>query len=124
MHCACESAAGDFNVERDSDRIVQVVTNLVGNALVHGEDPLDVQLRDEGDSVSITVSNRGVIAADVLPHLFDAFAPDATDKPRRGLGLGLYIVQQIAQAHGGDVGAESADGKTTIRVRLPRHSLR
>ena len=118
--CVATPATGDFRVEWDSDRITQVVTNLVGNALLHGQDPVVVELTDEGAYVAIAVSNVGAIPPDVLPHLFDAFSPDASDKPRKGLGLGLYIVQQIARAHGGDVSAEPADGTTTIRVRLPR----
>jgi signal transduction histidine kinase len=117
-----QPAAGNFEVKWDSDRIAQVVTNLVSNALVHGDDPIAVELTDRGDTVAIDVRNRGAIPPDMLPRLFDAFSLDAAPgQPRKGLGLGLYIVEQIEQAHGGDVGVESAEGTTTIRVRLPRH---
>lgn len=117
-----DPTSGDFSVEWDGDRIAQVVANLVGNALVHADDPVSIQVTDEGDEIVIAVESRGEIPPDVLPHLFDAFVSDPPDNGRSGLGLGLYIVQQIARAHGGDVRAESTKGSTTFRVRLPRRS--
>jgi signal transduction histidine kinase len=117
-----DTATGDFNVEWDSDRIQQVISNLVSNALTHGSDPIVVDLKDEGDKVSINVCNGGEIPADILPRLFDAFASDTPDKRGPSLGLGLYIVQQVALAHGGTVRAASSEGQTTVTVRLPRHA--
>jgi signal transduction histidine kinase len=55
-----------------------------------------------------------------LAHLFDAFVQSTPDTRRDGLGLGLYIVQQVAHGHGGTVAAESKNDHTTIAVRLPR----
>jgi signal transduction histidine kinase len=124
VRCVAASVSGDFHVEWDADRISQVITNLVHNALVHGGDPVVVEPRDEGEHVSITVRNDGEIPSDMLPRLFDAFSTDRSEKAHGGLGLGLYIVQQIAQAHGGEVVANSEGGTTTVRVRLPRTTPR
>jgi signal transduction histidine kinase len=67
------------------------------------------------------VSNRGESPRDLLPRLFDPFV-EAPNSGRHGLGLGLYIVQQIARAHGGKVSAESSNGTTTMKVALPRRA--
>jgi signal transduction histidine kinase len=122
VQCPIDRASGDFAVEWDSDRIAQVIANLVGNALVHGRDPVIVKMADGSDNVAIKVSNRGEIPTDVLPHLFDPFVLGAADTRRDGLGLGLYIVQQIARGHGGTVAAESINDATTIAVTLPRRA--
>ena len=122
VQCVVEHASGNFAVEWDSDRIAQVIANLLGNALAHGRDPVIVNTADEGDTLAIEVSNRGEIPGDVLPHLFDPFMPGASDTRRDGLGLGLYIVQQIAHGHGGTVAAKSTNDHTTIAVRLPRRA--
>lgn len=124
VQCVVRSVSGDFHVEWDADRISQVITNLVHNALVHGRDPIVVEPRDEGEHVSITVRNHGEIPSDVLPRLFDPFSTDRSEQAHGGLGLGLYIVQQIAHAHGGEVVANSDGGATTVRVRLPRTTPR
>jgi len=117
-----EHSRGNFDVEWDSDRIAQVIANLVGNALMHGQDPVTVQMNDEGDEIEIQVSNRGEIPHEVLPHLFDPFVSDTTHATRHGLGLGLYIVKQIAQAHGGNVRGDSSNDTTTMNVTLPRRA--
>jgi signal transduction histidine kinase len=122
VQCGVEHASGNFAVEWDSDRIAQVIANLLGNALAHGRDPVIVNTADEGETLAIEVSNRGEIPGDVLPHLFDPFMPGASDTRRDGLGLGLYIVQQIAHGHGGTVAAKSTNDHTTIAVRLPRRA--
>jgi signal transduction histidine kinase len=128
VRCLAETAAGDFRVEWDPDRISQVITNLVSNALAHGSDPVVVEPRDEGAEIAINVCNRGEISPDVLPRLFEAFSPEArvesSGTRRTGLGLGLFIAQQVARAHGGDIHATSSDGQTKISVRLPRHPPR
>jgi signal transduction histidine kinase len=126
-------ATGDFLVEWDGDRIAQALSNLVGNAVAHGLDPITVEPIDQGQSVSIDVRNRGEIAPEMLPRLFEPFDPPATERRqhsdtpaaierRRGhLGLGLYIVREVATAHGGTISVKSADGQTTFRLTLPRH---
>jgi signal transduction histidine kinase len=72
------------------------------------------------DSVYIAVTNRGpTIPSDALGKLFEPFWQAGAARSR-GLGLGLYIVQQIVEAHGGAVSVESTNEQTTFTVRLPR----
>jgi signal transduction histidine kinase len=110
----------------DRDRCVQVMSNLVGNALVHGEDPIRVRVHEERDRnhVITEINNGGPpIPADTVDKLFDPFRRGARAK-RGGLGLGLYIVRQIVLAHGGDIEVEStAQGGTTFRIMWPRAPL-
>ncbi|MDQ6684889.1 MAG: ATP-binding protein, partial [Pseudomonadota bacterium] len=78
----------------------------------------------EPAKMELCVSNGGGIAAELLPHIFDPFR---SGRPRGssgdGLGIGLYIVREIAQAHGGDVTVLSSEaGPTTFRVELPRQN--
>jgi PAS domain S-box-containing protein len=108
----------------DGDRIEQVVTNLLANALHHGAagSPIDVELLDEGEWAVLRVHNRGpVIAAEHLPTLFDPFQKGPADKRRGGLGLGLHIVYEVVKAHGGKVGVTSnAEQGTTFTARLAK----
>ena len=103
----------------------QMLSNLVGNAITYGEPTTPIRVAIAGDTADVTlkVSNRGpAIPPDVLPLIFEPFrrgVPD--DKSPGGLGLGLYIVQQIALAHDGSVSVESSPtAGTTFTVRLPR----
>jgi len=116
---------GDVRGEWDPDRLTQVLSNLLGNALQHGETGKPVEITADGHRpgyVSVTVSNSGRIAPDALPHVFDPFA--AARRPRsrhEGLGLGLYIVRQIIAAHGGEIGVHvEQDSRTVFRLTLPR----
>jgi phosphoserine phosphatase RsbU/P len=122
-------AEGDAWGNWDPDRIAQVISNLIGNALTHSPDSatVGVRLADEQDRVVLTTNNAGPpIPAEVVAHLFE---PGRRGPPRHGraassgLGLGLYIVQQIVLAHGGkiDVQSDAANG-TTFTVTLPRRS--
>jgi signal transduction histidine kinase len=109
--------------------MAQMTSNLVDNALRHGDPraPVRVSSLGEGAVVSVKVRNEGApIPAALIPTLFDPFhRGPSTDRPRHGLGLGLYIVQQLAQAHHGTVSVESsAEGGTTFTVSLPRDLLR
>lgn len=122
-------APGDEAVqgEWDPDRLMQAVTNLVNNALQHGEErtPVRVTLQSRDEDVVLEVHNRGpVIPSDLLPVLFDPFKQGHHTQPRArggGLGLGLYIVDQIVQSHGGKVSAHStASEGTALTVTLPR----
>ena len=123
--------AGDCSGHWDPERIAQVASNLIGNALKHGDPgaPVCVQLDGtHGDCVTLVVSNSGTIAADLLPHLFDPFRGGQRQPGRgEGLGLGLYIVSQIVRAHEGSVdistgGETGRENETRFRVRLPRAS--
>jgi PAS domain S-box-containing protein len=117
------SARGDCQGEWDPDRLAQLLGNLGKNALDYSpeESPVDFVLRDEGDTVCLEVHNGGPpIPEDQLPHIFDPFRR-AHRGSHSGLGLGLYIVDQIARAHGGRVTVRSTGAEgTTFSVRLPR----
>ncbi len=109
----------------DRDGMYQLLANLVGNAIQHGEPRSSVEVRvDGGESeVVIEVANRGEpIPPAALPLIFDAFRLRGDHRPRtHGLGLGLFIAQQIARSHGGSIGVTSSESDgTTFRVRLPR----
>ncbi len=118
---------GPFTGEWDPDRLAQVVSNLVGNALQHGAQgsPVRVGLHAEGPDVLLTVTNQGdPIPEPLLPLIFDPFRRAAHSRSQ-GLGLGLYIVQQLVLAHGGSISvSSSADTGTTFTVRLPREPSR
>lgn len=113
----------------DPDRLLQVISNLVANAGHHGRPGTAVTVTlngSEDDYVRVAVHNHGVIPAPLLPNLFDPFrTARQRANPTRGVGLGLYIVQEIARAHGGsvDVTSEETSG-TTFTLRLPRYSTR
>ena len=106
----------------DHDRLAQILGNIIGNALRHGTANTPVKVRVDGtaaDWVTITVQNRGTIPPELLPHVFEPFRRDHTSH-REGLGLGLFIVQQLVRAHGGDIAITSSDGTTTVHIRLTR----
>jgi two-component system sensor histidine kinase/response regulator len=117
---------GDLNGNWDGERLAQVVSNLLGNALQHGADGSAVQVNVDGTrtgAVVVTVSNAGTIPPDLLPQLFDPFRGAQRQAGRaEGLGLGLYIVQQIIVAHGGRVEVQSGggDNQTSFTVSIPR----
>jgi two-component system sensor histidine kinase/response regulator len=111
----------------DADRLAQVASNLLGNALQYGSAEVPVEVRADGkpeSQVTLSVANGGSIPADVLPHLFDPFRGGQRGEGRNeGLGLGLYIVQQLVHAHGGTIDVDSGNGSRTVfRVTLPRHA--
>lgn len=111
--------------EWDPDRLAQVVSNLVGNALAYGDParPVEVRLGAEADRVRLAVQSYGPpIAPELLPVLFDPFRrSDARSLHAQGLGLGLYISQQIVHAHGGRIAVRSSEAEGTVfEVDLPR----
>jgi signal transduction histidine kinase len=109
----------------DEPRLAQVLSNLIGNALEHGASDTPIAVRADGSSpreVVLTVNNTGQIPEQDLPHLFEPFRSGRQAGRRsEGLGLGLYIVDQLVRAHDGRVQVTSneRDG-TTFEVRLPR----
>ncbi|NMM79329.1 hybrid sensor histidine kinase/response regulator [Acidovorax sp. SRB_14] len=118
------AARGDLAGVWDSERMLQVASNLIGNALQHGVTGTAVQVTADGTAahhVVLTVDNEGAIAESLMAHLFNPFR-ERIHQPGRhqGLGLGLYIAQQIVLAHGGTIEASSGDARTTFRVQLPR----
>uniref|UniRef100_UPI003F690AF5 hybrid sensor histidine kinase/response regulator n=1 Tax=Achromobacter spanius TaxID=217203 RepID=UPI003F690AF5 len=121
IDCAC---VGDMAGVWDGERLCQVFANLIGNALHHGERDVPVHVEADGaaaDRVTVTVSNGGTIAPALLPHLFNPFrSGERRADSHNGLGLGLFIAQQIVLSHGGRINVESRDGITRFRVELPR----
>jgi two-component system, sensor histidine kinase and response regulator len=121
---------GDTCASFDPDRIAQMLTNLVGNALQHGAQEHPVTLLVDGaraESVEISVHNHGSIPSEALPALFQPFrGMSVSDRSGgQGLGLGLHIVRHIASLHGGSVQAENvASDGTVFRVVLPRTRAR
>jgi signal transduction histidine kinase len=119
---------GNCNGEWDADRLGQAVSNLLANALRHGENEMRVRVVLDGSAageVVLHVTNAGAIPEDLLPHLFDPFVSRRSHPHRHeGLGLGLYVVKQIILAHGGriDISTErhGEQNWTVFLVRLPR----
>ena len=115
--------------EWDADRLTQIVSNLLGNALQYSrpDTPVTVRTRGEGDEVALEVHNLGAsISREMIPALFEPMkrGMDQLSAPR-SVGLGLYIVDQIVRAHRGRISVEStAEQGTTFTVRLPRHFVR
>jgi signal transduction histidine kinase len=118
----CGDDGVDLHGVFDGDRMAQAVSNLVGNAVQHGTDPIAIDGLDAGDAVILEVRSGGAIAHDRLTRLFDPyFSTTETTAKGRSLGLGLYIVQEIARAHGGRIEVESsAERGTCFRLWLPR----
>ena len=116
------ATAGQLAGSWDRDRVAQVISNLVANAIVHGEDPTTARVfeTDDGNYVVTEIHNEGPpIGGDALEVLFDPFRRAKTKKS--GLGLGLYIVQQITHAHGGRCTvASTPETGTTFTISWPR----
>lgn len=103
----------------DPDRLAQVVSNLVGNAVLHGTGgPVGVaaEATAAGGAV-LRVSNRGSIDEAVLPRLFEPFK--GSFRSSHGLGLGLFIAHQFVQAHGGRLEATNQDDQVHFEAWLP-----
>ncbi|HYG69703.1 MAG TPA: GAF domain-containing sensor histidine kinase, partial [Anaeromyxobacteraceae bacterium] len=123
------AVTGDCRGDWDADRLAEVLSNLLGNAVQHGGDgPIDVRIRDEGPEVALEVHNDGpAIPPAVLPTLFDPFRRGTGRDEQRSnsVGLGLFISREIVRAHGGRIEARSTDADgTTFAVRLPRLAAR
>jgi signal transduction histidine kinase len=123
------AASGDLRGQWDSRRVSQALSNLVENAVKHGAatSPIMVAAHGEADEAVIAVQNRGaVIAGDDQEQIFNPFKSVASAERHEhdleeGMGLGLYIAQQIAIAHGGWIDVESSEELgTTFQLHLPR----
>lgn len=116
---------GEASGQWDAERIAQVASNLIGNAVKHGDGDAPVRVHLDGtdeNALILTVANSGTIPVDLVDHLFDPFrGGQRTPGRSEGLGLGLYIVSQIVKAHSGVVQvATGRDNQTEFRVAVPR----
>ncbi|MFY3133118.1 ATP-binding protein [Achromobacter ruhlandii] len=115
----------DLVLTADTDRIAQVVTNLMSNARQHGAPrmPIHVSAMPRGDTIELTVANHGApIPDEVMAHLFSPFKPESLgqSRNRNGLGLGLYIAEQVVRDHQGEIAVDCRDGLVIFTVTLPR----
>lgn len=110
-------------VSTDKARVERVVVNLVGNAVEHGGEHVQVTLAaEEGGAVVVVHDDGPGIPPAALPHLFERFYKADPARPR-GSGLGLAIAAEHARLLSGSIGVESAPGKgTTFRLRIPAPS--
>ncbi|MET0404939.1 MAG: ATP-binding protein [Cystobacter sp.] len=113
----------------DADRIVQLVGNLLSNALHYspGDTPVEISTRREGAEAILLVHNQGSpIPATQQASIFEPMqrATSEMSVRNRSVGLGLYIVKHLVMAHGGHIEVKSTQGEgTTFTVRLPCHSV-
>lgn len=110
-------------VSCDPDRIAQLISNLLGNAIFHGEPggTIRIHARDAGPNLLVSVTNRGgQIPQEIQTQLFEPFERAEPGSSQNGLGLGLYICKQIADGHNGDIEVESDGDETTFTLKMPR----
>lgn len=112
-------------VNIDTDRIVQVLLNLLSNAIAHSPDQTRIVISalHQGDYVKLAVSDQGPgIPADQIPQVFERFYRSDSGRSRRegGMGLGLAIARSYVEAHGGSIWAESFPGQgSTFSFTIP-----
>jgi len=127
-HCPFKLKA-DSNIVGfwDVIRMEQILTNLISNAIKYGHgEPIELNVTSYGDDAKITVKDYGIgIAREQQKRIFERFERAASSKNYTGLGLGLYIVNQIVQAHGGSIHVDSTLGHgSTFTVVLPKRMAR
>ncbi len=121
-------STGNTHGRWDGPRVQQILRNLVSNAIQYGSPdmPVRVTLRGEGPEACLEVTNAGHIEPSEVARLFDPLrrggAERSSREAREGLGLGLFIVREIAKAHGGDIEAHCEEEQTTFVVHLPREN--
>jgi len=119
-----EMDIGDLSgINCDRERICQVLSNLIANALQHGDEsgPIRIRARIADDQFVLSVHNTGApIAGPIMAQMFEPFSHSPSDAPQVGLGLGLYIAKQIALAHGGRMEVRSSsEAGTLFSLYLP-----
>jgi signal transduction histidine kinase len=116
--------APDAWVDVDEKRLAQVLDNLISNALLHGaaQSPVEVCVEQQAEGVALRVRNVGAISDAARASLFQPLSHGEGAMRRGSMGLGLYIVKQVAEAHGGRVELEADPDSTTFSVILPELS--
>jgi signal transduction histidine kinase len=119
--------SGNLAGQWDADRMTQVVTNLVGNAIQHGDGTLvTLVAKEEEDAITLAVHNQGTpIPSEGMPSIFEPLArgPSEGTTGGRSIGLGLFIARAIVTAHQGTIEAtSSSESGTTFRVTLPKRA--
>ena len=117
------NVVGDCQGSWDGKRMQQLLGNLVVNAIHYGvpDGTVRVALVGGDTEVRIAVSNSGpAIDSETLGQIFEPLKRGTATEQHPGLGLGLYIVREIAKGHGGTAEAQSDDRETLFTVRLPR----
>jgi signal transduction histidine kinase len=115
--------SGDLGGQWDADRLAQVVSNLVTNAIQHGGGTaVTLTVQEQGDAVTLAVHNGGPpIPQQTLRSIFEPLARGNTEPASHSIGLGLFIARAIVTAHGGDIQVSSSvETGTTFTVRLPK----
>ncbi|TFW16324.1 sensor histidine kinase [Duganella callida] len=115
-----EEMPDDLELLCDAPRLVQLLSNLLKNAIVHGSAsaPVRVRVTQGGGMFELAVSNSGpAIPAEIQSQLFQPFWRSATEQGGQGLGLGLFIASEIAVSHGGTLEVASSDAATTFTYR-------
>ncbi|MET1116228.1 MAG: HAMP domain-containing sensor histidine kinase [Comamonas sp.] len=132
LQCAAHPAARVDYVARgptqgafDESWVREALGNLVSNAIKHGDagEPITVTLEGHAAGVRICVENAGVLPPDDIDKLFEPLRQgksDSAQKDRTHLGLGLFIVRQVARAHGGDVTGSCSDRRVRFTMELPK----
>lgn len=109
-------------IDVDHDRIAQMFSNLLGNAVTHGapHSPIVVQAAVADGHFELAVANGGdPISPEAMKRLFQPFSRGEVRANMEGLGLGLYIASQIAEAHGGRLDVKSDTEETRFTFRMP-----
>lgn len=109
-------------LKADYRRVAQLLSNILGNAITHGEKgkSIQVSMMETVDGKKLTVSNSGApIPSDLLPHLFMPFSRGKVRPGQDGLGLGLYIAKEIALAHEGSISVKSDHIQTEFIIIFP-----
>ncbi|HEY4956434.1 MAG TPA: sensor histidine kinase [Caldimonas sp.] len=127
-----QHVSGDLQIKADCSRLRQVLSNLLSNAVQHGDKrgPVSLSARGEEDAVVLAIANSGKpISAEALRVIFEPLVQvptttfELSSRPRTSLGLGLFIVREIVLGHQGTIEVQSsADTGTVFTIRLPRAS--
>jgi signal transduction histidine kinase len=124
--------SGDLFIDADCARLRQVLSNLLNNAIQHGDKhaPVSLSARGEEEAIVLAIANAGKpIPPEALATIFEplvqvpATTSDLTRRPKTSIGLGLFIVREIVLAHHGTIDVQSsAEAGTVFTIRLPRAS--